>query len=521
MDKKGKHEMFDTVIKNGLIADGSGEAPYRAALYIKNGIIEKIDENDALPAEAEIDAGGNIVCPGFIDMHTHSDSVPWTAPGFEGRLHQGVTTDIAGNCGSSVIPKKEQANPLIHCLTMREMKDELKNMSFGANYNTFIGHGTLRNLCLKDPYVPVPSGEEIEAMKDALRREMEAGAVGMSLGLEYMPGMCCETEELIALAKVVAEFDGLVSVHMRNEDDHIFEALEEVHRIARESGAHLHISHLKVSHKPQWGKANEALAAIDAMQKDSFVTADQYPFTAFSTGIKSLLPTWAKKGSYDEITARFDDEDCWLKIKEHFEYAVEQVGGPGHIYCAGSNDSWKEIEGKNFAEIAQMLHTTPAEAYRAIMKRCHSNVPGITHAMAKEDVLTIMKREDIAVISDSGSKDFVTGEHTGKPHPRSTSSEAKFLRLVREEKLMPIEKAIAKMTSVPADLLGLKKRGYLKEGYFADIVIFDPETVGERATYGDPFRTAVGIDRVLVNGMTAWYAGKPVKLAGQLAERSC
>lgn len=511
--------MFDLVIKNGLIADGSGAPAYRAALYIQDGRIAKIDTDATLDAKETVDAKGMVVSPGFIDMHTHSDSTPWMAPGYEGRLHQGVTTDIAGNCGSSIVPKKAQENQNIKSLTMAEMKEELKNMAFGDNIGLFIGHGTLRNYCLTDPYAPVPPQEEIESMKLALRREMEAGAMGMSLGLEYMPGMCCETEELVELAKVVAEFDGVVSVHMRSEDDRIFDALEEVHRIAKESGAHLHISHLKVSHKNNWGKSDAVLKAIDAMQSDSRVTADQYPFTAFNTTIKTLLPIWAKKGTNDEITARFDVEEYWPEFTENIERKIGRVGGPDLYMVSSTNGAWPEIEAKKLSEIAEMLGTSVAEAYRTVMKHCNSNVSAITFSMCDEDVFNFMKREDIAVISDSGSADFVTGEQKGKPHPRSTSSAVRFLRLVRENKLMPVEKAVKKLTSVPANILGLKDRGLLKEGYYADMVIFDPETVGERGVYGDPFHTAVGIEKVFVNGALAWADGKPGKKAGKLVEK--
>lgn len=511
--------MYDLVIKNGLIADGSGKtAPYRAALYIKDGRVAKIDADETLDAVKAVDAKGQIVAPGFIDMHTHSDEAPWAYPGFEGRLHQGVTTDVAGNCGSSLIPKKVQKEAGVKCLTMAEMREELKGMAFGDNFTTFIGHGTLRTLCMADPYAAVPPKEELEAMKAALRKEMEAGAVGMSLGLEYMPGACCETEELVELAKVVAEFDGVVSVHMRNEDDHVFDALEEVHRIARESGAHLHISHFKVSHTPQWGKAGAALAAFDAMQKDSRVTADQYPYTAFSTGIKSLLPRWAKMGTAEEITANLDS-DRWPEIRETVDRKMGYVGGPQNIYAASTNGKWPEIEGKSIKEIGEMLGMEPVDAYKVAMKRCNSGIPGVTHAMSKEDVLTFLRREDLALISDSGVRDFVTGERKGKPHPRGSSSAAKFLRLVREEKLMPIEKAVAKLTSVPANILGLKDRGLLKEGYFADVVIFDPETAADRGTYQDPYQTAVGFDKVYVNGVLAWADGKPAGRAGMFAER--
>ncbi len=507
--------MFDLVLQNGLIMDGSGSPAFYGSVGISGDRIACISRT-ALQGKLEVDAGGRVIAPGFIDMHTHSDYAPWNAPGFESRLHQGFTTDIGGNCGDSAVPKTAQKDPRVRSLRMKEMLAELKTIPLGANFGTFIGHGTLRRFCMDNPYAPVPTAHELEKMERILREEIRAGALGLSVGLEYMPGMCCETDELIALAGVVNEFDGIVTVHMRNEDESVWEAIEEVRRIARESGAHLHISHFKVCEKKQWGQAGAALAAFDAARRESRITADSYPYTAFSNGLRFLLPAWAKKGSYDEITARFADDTIWEQFCGCVSAQIEKNGGPAGILLADTYGVCTDWEGKSLQEMAALFGCDAAAAFRRIMLTCRSRVSGIYHAASRSDVLRFLAREDLALISDSANQDFVTGARKGRPHPRATSSAAAFLRLVREEKLMSAEKAVAKLTSVPAAILGLRERGLLKEGFFADIVIFSPETAAERGSYTDPFRTAVGFDRVYVSGALAWAEGKPAARAGKV-----
>lgn len=510
--------MFDIVIKNGMIADGTGAALRQAAVYVKGEKIALISEDQDLPAATVVDAAGRIVAPGFIDMHTHSDTAPWKFPGFEGRLHQGVTTDLAGNCGGSFVPRKKEAEDLIPIESMKEMIADLSGKAFAGNFNTFIGHGDLRTCCMANRYAEVPTPEELEAMKALLDKELTDGALGMSIGLVYMPGVYCKTEELIELAKVVKKHNKLCPIHMRSESDKIWEALDEVHRIAKESGVHMHISHFKLMYEPQWHQADRLIARVGEMRADGCeVTCDQYPYLASSTGLKGILPNWAKQGKGPEIAARLADEELWEKIRPALAARMASCGGADKLVAAVTYDRMPEVDGKSLKEIGEMFGLDPVDAYRKIMIRCEGTIAGIYHAMCKEDTLKVMAREDIAVISDSGVRDFVTGARVGKPHPRSTSSAVKFLRLVREEKLMPIEKAVAKLTGVPANIVGLSARGFLKTGYQADIVIFDPETVADRGTFEDPFQTAVGIDAVYVNGVLTWTPEGPTGAkAGQL-----
>ena len=268
---------YTLAIKNGLVIDGSGSGAYRANVYVDGNKIAKISGED-LPADRTVDAGGLAVTPGFIDMHSHSDSGPWKFPNFEGRLHQGVTLDFAGNCGSSFIPRPFKAESKIPVFNTQGMMEDLKSRRFGANFNTFIGHGELRTLCMKDQYAKTPTSDELEAMKSLLDRELSAGAVGMSIGLEYMPGYNCETQELVELAKVVKKHGKLCPIHMRNESIRVFESVDEVARIARESGVHMHISHLKIMFSDNWGKADELLERIDAYRREGLdISCDVKP----------------------------------------------------------------------------------------------------------------------------------------------------------------------------------------------------------------------------------------------------
>ena len=507
---------YTLAIKNGLIIDGSGNKPYISNIYTDGDRIAAITAED-LEAERIVDAHDLAAAPGFIDIHTHSDSGPWDYPGFEGRLHQGVTTDIAGNCGGSMLPRKPSDRYKVPVTCMKEAATDLGNRRFGANYNSFVGHGNLRSMAMADKYAVDPTPEELEKMKELLDGELAAGAVGLSIGLEYMPGYYCRTEELVELAKVVKKHGKLCSVHMRNEAGGVFEAVDEVAEIARRSGAHMHISHLKIMFSDNWGRADDLLAHIDGYRSQGLnITADQYPFLATSTSFRIMMPAWSKTGTGAEITDRIRGDETWLRMKDDVLAGMNGRGGPSCVVVASTGGRYREIEGKSLEEIGRELQMEPIDAFRCVMLKCNSGISGIYHSINREDALKIMARSDIAVISDSSSRDFVTGAREGCPHPRSTSSAVKFLRTVRENSLMPIEKAVYKLTSLPASIIGLEHRGLIKEDYFADIVIFDPETAADRGTFGDPFRTSVGVREVFVNGVSSWKDGMPT---GNMAGR--
>lgn len=518
--------MFDYIIRNGTVIDGTGAAPFRAAVAIKDDKIAAICEDENLPAGQVIDAAGLVVCPGFLDMHTHSDATPYCAPGFESAVTQGITFHLAGNCGGSLVPNVEKnhdargraqsrqkfLNPICgsdYCAhDVASYRQELSRRDFAINFGTLVGHGTIRSCVMEDDSNPVPTPGELEGMTALADEQLSQGAFGVSLGLTYLPGIYSQTEELTALAKVVARHDSVLTVHMRSESGKAFEALAEMERVAEESGAHIHISHLKLMYAPQWGRVGELLERIDRMRSKGLqISCDQYPYCASSTGFTSLLPRWAKQGNGAATTARLKDDALFEKMRPDIEKSLASRGGPQCVGVAYTCGALPQCDGKTLDQAAEVLKLSCVDAYREILIACSCGASAIYYAMDEKDVLTIAARQDIAVASDGFGYDMLSAGPAGKPHPRSAGTFVRFLRLNRENALMPLEKAVHKMTGLPASILQVEKRGVLAEGNFADITVFDPDTVGDNATFDQPALPASGIRHVFVNGKHAYRDG--------------
>ena len=516
--------MYDYAIKNGMIVDGTGAEPYRAAVYLQGDKIAKITAED-LPAKETVDAAGLAVAPGFMDMHTHSDTTPYCAPGFETALTQGLTFHLGGNCGGSLVPNmpEEHLNVGVSSAKSRFKKpmetydaydfasycDEVEKNGVAVNFSTLIGHGRLRRCVMADPKATLPTAEELKGMEELLEKQLKQGAPGMSIGLTYVPGTFAETEELIALSKVVAKYNGIVAVHMRSESTEVMEAVDEMCRVAKESGAHVHISHFKLMYEAQWGRAEELLRKLDETRAaGANITADQYPYEASSTGAVSLLPMNMKANHAMAMEYLMDDAK-YAQVRDDMEKKINSRGGGARIGISRTDGVMPEADGKTLAEIADMLGMPVVDAFREIMRRSECKSGLIYYAINEQDMLTIAKRQDIAVASDGYGYDNLVEGPIGKPHPRSAGAFTRFLRLAREHQLMPLEKAVRKMTGLPASLLGIKDRGVLKEGNFADVVIFDPETITDNATFAEPTKPATGVKCVFVNGVKAFVDGKP------------
>lgn len=516
--------MFDYAIKNGLIVDGTGEKPYKATLYIEGEKIAKISEDDSLEAKEVIDAAGLAVAPGFMDMHTHSDVSPYCAPDFESALTQGITFHLAGNCGGSLIPEAAASQGSrgrgiaksrfglqdlqYRAYDFASYRDEINENGLAINFSTLIGHGRLRAQIMAESTAVIPTEEEMQGMEKLLDEQMAQGALGLSYGLTYVPGTFSETEELIRLAKVVAKYDGIVAVHMRSEGTEIFKALDEMGRVSVESGARVHISHFKLMLPPQWGKADELLAKFDGwIAKGAKFTADSYPYLASSTGARSLMPLELKKSTKMSMEVLGDDEK-FAGIREHLEKKMASYGGPDRINLCPTNGKCPEALGKNIAEIAEIYGVDPVEAYRKVMYETGFACNSIFHAMCEEDTFKIAKRLDVAVISDGHGYNNVTVGPNGMPHPRSCGSHSRFLRLARENNLMPLEKAVYKMTKLPASIMKIANRGVLAEGNWADVTVFDAEKITDGATFEQPALPAQGVHCVFVNGTKAFENGK-------------
>lgn len=499
--------MYDLKIVGGSVYDGLGGEPIFANVYVKDGKIDKISNEDK-EARREINAQGLCVAPGFIDIHSHSDKVPFVRPNAEGQIRQGVTTEVVGNCGEALIPclPEHKADIDSYCNTQFSFKgfdsvsdyaDAINEAKFVGNIASLVGHSNLR-IAVMGFVNRDPDEKEMKALCDLLDREMQRGAFGMSIGLIYPPSAFSAKEELVELAKVVARHNGIFSVHMRNEGPYIFEAVDEVLEIAEKSGVHLEISHLKLMGKAQWGKAPELTQKIEAARKRGIsVTCDQYPFTATCTALSVLVPHWAHEGGAEMLCKRVAAREG--DIEEGIANEMENRGGPDCVMaliCEG----YPEYEGKFISEIAKELGLSSVDTVCKLLLDTKGDACCNYFSINEEDVKYIMAKDFVSVGSDGVARNYTCRE---TPHPRSFAAFSQYFQTVRENKIMPLSQMIRKATSLTAETLGINDRGLLKEGYRADIVVFDGENFKSRSTFTSPKNAPVGMKYVIVNGFVA------------------
>ena len=541
--------MYDILIKNGLIVDGSGAKPFPGYICINGDTIARVGRQDpaasssdgsadsSLPEAARVfDACGHVIAPGFIDIHTHSDYSHLTGAQRRSCVGSGLTLEVVGNCGKSAIPVVDPTTENLyaisnlfsgmvkradfHAADVTGYGENLREKGTAINIGTLIGHGNLRNMI---------SGFEMRQLTDAEPARMcdicaemlDQGALGVSLGLIYVPGNFCDTRELIALAKVVAGRDKVMCVHMRNENDRVFEAVDEVISISRETGCRMEISHFKLMGKKQWGRAGELLAKIDrAKARGARVTCDQYPYDFSMSGIAACFPTWAQDGGQAALAARAADDATWAKMLPEALPIIESRGGIDNItICNTGRVNYPEMIGKTWLQLAEEQGVSAMDALRAGLIKCNGTMQCFYRNMSYDDVLTIMSRPDVSVISDG------TGYNTecfkGAPHPRNIGTFPRFFRLVREHSLMPIERAVVKATSLPASVMGLDDRyGFLREGGAASVTVFDKDTITDNASMQNGTLASAGIDLVLVDGTVVFDHGTHTDaLPGRLLKR--
>ena len=506
---------FSLIIRNGTIIDGLGSPPVKADIGIRGDRIVAVADLSTASADNFLDASGLIVSPGFIDIHTHTDTELLVNPRGESKMHQGVTTEVAGNCGSSPFPMTDEEYAHydenlfdkydIHASWIRisGFLDALEKSRISMNYATFTGHGDLRAYVVgKNDVTLTPV--QMEEMKRMLRESMENGSFGLSTGLEYAPSSYAPTEEIINLCTVVSEQGGVYATHMRNEDDRVEEAIVEALQICKQAKVSTQISHLKACNHANWHKVDHMLELIETAESNGLpVTADRYPYIAYGTGLSTFLPIRSRQGSTEEILNRLQDSAQVSKIREYAEYRGARIGGWDRVvisFCKSEEN--KKWEGKSIMECAARTGDTPFEFIRKILIEEENGVSIVGFAMDEDNLKKVLSSPLTMVASDGCAVAPYGKLARGKPHPRYYGTFPRVLgRYSREEKIMNLQTAIAKMTSMPARKLGLKQRGVIEANAFADIVVFDGNTVNDRATFSDPHQYAAGIKHVIVNGV--------------------
>jgi N-acyl-D-amino-acid deacylase len=476
---------WDVLIRHGRVIDGTGNPAFRADVAVQGGRIAAVGRLTG-DAKKTIDAAGLVVAPGFIDVHTHGEDVLETPPA-ENFLRMGVTTIIVGNCGASE-------------LDVASFFRRIEQTNVSPNVAALIGHGTVRRKAMGGSFDRPPTATELAEMKSLVERAMKDGALGLSTGLIYLPGSFAKTDEIIELARVAAQYDGIYTSHMRSEGRGIFDALNEVFRIAREADIRAQVSHIKLSGKVAWGLATEVLGALERARAEGLdITQDQYLYTASSTGISQLIPDkWLEGGRFREhLTDPSDKASLIAEMKSR----LKQRGHADYAYAVIAHYRHDPgLNGLNIAEAAKKRRGSGSldDQIELILDiQDHGGASGVFHGMSEDDLRVFLQHPNTMFASDSGVRRY----QEGVPHPRGYGNNARALaRYVRELKLLRLEDAIRRMTSLPAATFRLRDRGLLREGAWADLVVFDPAKVQDFSQFNDPHHYATGFAAVLVNG---------------------
>jgi N-acyl-D-amino-acid deacylase len=477
----------DILIKNGKIIDGTGNSWYYADIAVKKDKILAVGYLPHIKAKKVIDAGKKVIAPGFIDVHTHIEGDEKVSPRAESFIYDGVTSVITGNCGSSNT-------------NVQKYFKFLDSLQLSINVGTFIGHNSVRQAVMGTANRK-PTPAELQQMQALVEKAMREGAVGFSTGLIYVPGTYSQTNEVIALAQAAAKYRGVYTSHIRNESDKVFAAIDEALNIGRQTGMAVQISHFKIG-KPNWNRSNETLALVKKAREAGLeVTIDQYPYTASSTSINSLIPSWALAHGRDSLVARSNNPLIRKKIIDEMLQDMAQRDRPDFSYAVVANYKPNPaFNGKNISEINKMLnrpYTILAEIETILELAGKASAQMVFHSMNEADVENILQYPFTMVASDSGIREF----GAGVPHPRGYGSNARVLSYyVREKKVIGLEDAIRRMTSLPAQKFGFTDRGLLKPGMKADIVVFDPAIIQDLSTFEKPHAYTKGMEYVLVNG---------------------
>ena len=503
--------MTELLIRGGTVIDGTGAPGRRADVGIRDGRIASIGEIGGAPGAPTIDARGRAIGPGFIDIHSHSDESVLINSALESALHMGVTCVVAGNCGGSSAPvmglaaeelERELARYDLErtWTSFAEYASAVERSGSAINFCSFVGHGTLRASVMGADDRRATAGE-LAAMKAVLAASLAEGAIGLSTGLIYPPSAYGDADEISALATAVGARGGLYASHIRNEGDELLEAVEENLEIGRRSGARVQLSHHKASQQRNWGKVKESTAMIERAQRQGVdVIADQYPYTASSTGLSVTIPKWAHAGGSAALLERLKDPAVRLRIRGEY---TETERRWSHIVIARASHH-PDWSGRTVAELAAEAGKDPLEWTCDALIEHDGAIDIIHHSMDEADVRYVLARPWVCIGSDSRANAPYGPLSFGKPHPRAYGTFPRILgHYARDEKVLTLEDAVRKMTSLTASRLQLHDRGIVREGAWADLVVFDPARIADRATYEDPHRYPVGIELIIVNGGVA------------------
>jgi N-acyl-D-amino-acid deacylase len=509
--------MLDLKIEGATVIDGTGAAGSRADVGVGGEMIVAVGDLSREPAGRTLSVAGKVLAPGFIDMHSHSDWSLWANRRAESKIRQGVTTEVVGNCGFSPAPAAaEHLDDLrgfglrrwpgldFHWRSVGEYLDAFDAEGIALNVVQLVGHGTLRIAAMGFARRP-PTADELKEMQRMLGEALEQGAWGLSTGLIYAPGSYAVTEEIVEVARG-AHRRGFYASHIRGEGATLLDAVREAIRIGRESELPVQVSHLKAAGRPNWGKVGEALGLIDAAVAEGLdVMADVYPYIASSTSLRTLLPDWALEGGLEAMVTRLGDPEVRERVRRELESPgtgqslTERVGWDNILvsYCSRRKDA----EGRRLSEIAAARGTSPFDAALELIVDEGGQGAMILFQLDEADFRRALGHSRVMIGSDGMALAPYGPLGEGQPHPRSYGTFPRVLgEYAREQRALSLAQAVHKMTGLPARRLGLKDRGVIRPGARADLVVFDPKTVGDQATYEQPHRYALGVDQVIVNG---------------------
>jgi len=518
---------FDVIIRDGTVYDGTGRAGRRSDVGIKGDRIAAVGNLNSATAPTIIDAKGLAVAPGFINMLSWSTESLIVDGRSQGEVRQGITTQIMGE-GWSMGPlndrmKRQMVDEQgdvkfdVEWTTLAEYLKYLEKRGVSQNVASYVGATTIRMHVLGEADIQ-PTPKQLDEMRELVRREMEAGALGIGTSLIYAPAFYAKTEELVELCKVAAKYKGKYISHIRNEANKLPEAVQELIRISREAGLPAEIYHLKAAGTQNWPKMDKVIAMVEEARRNGLkITADMYTYPAGATGLNATLPPWALDGGYEELYKRLQDPATRRKIAEavrtptdEWENLYLNAGSPERVLLAGfKSEKLKPLTGKTLGEVAKMRSTDPVETILDLMLEDRSRVDAIYFQMSEENIKKQIRLPWVSFGSDGASMAPEGVFLKSSTHPRSYGNFARLLgKYVREEKVISLSEAVRRLSGLPATNLGLDRRGFLKIGMFADLVVFDPQTIADRATFEKPHQYSVGVKHVFVNGVQVLKDGE-------------